>query len=42
VFSPSAEVKVLAKPVAGKQRVNISLLKPQRRGDAEKILFYFQ
>lgn len=29
VFSPSAEVKVLDKPVHGKQLVNISLLEPQ-------------
>ena len=29
VFSPAAEVKVMDKPVHGKQRVNISLLDPQ-------------
>ena len=29
VFSTAAEVKVMAKPVHGKQRVNISLLEPQ-------------
>ncbi len=29
VFSTAAEVKVMEKPVSGKQRVNISLLEPQ-------------
>ena len=29
VFSPAAEVKVMQKPVHGKQMVNISLLDPQ-------------
>ena len=29
VFSPAAEVKVMNKPVHGKQRVNISMLDPQ-------------